>query len=82
MKTLNSAILIVIMAQFVPLASVTAQTLPVKVGDRVRVTVPDVGRREGTVWVLTTDSLVLRVSGEIYRSRSRSVRTSPNTAHG
>ncbi len=46
---------------FVPLASAKAQgPPPVKVGDRVRVTAPDVGRREGTVQLLTTDSLVMR----------------------
>ncbi len=56
----HATILVAILA-FVPLASATAQEPPpVKVGDRVRVTAPDVRRREGTVRLLTTDSLVLR----------------------
>ena len=57
----HATILVAILA-FVPLASVTAQEPPpVKVGDRVRVTAPDLGRREGTVQLLTTDSLVMRL---------------------
>ena len=56
----HATILVAILA-FVPLASATAQEPPpVKVGDRVRVTAPDVRRREGTVQLLTTDSLVMR----------------------
>jgi hypothetical protein len=59
----HAAILVAILA-FVPLASATAQVPPpVKVGDRVRVTAPDVRRREGTVQLLTTDSLVMRLPG-------------------
>ncbi len=55
----HATILVAIFA-FVPLASATAQEPPpVKVGDRVRVTAPDVRRREGTVQLLTTDSLVM-----------------------
>ncbi len=56
----HTTILVAILA-FVPLTSATAQEPPpVKVGDRVRVTAPDLGRREGTVQLLTTDSLVMR----------------------
>ena len=56
----HATILVAILA-FVPLTSATAQEPPpVKVGDRVRVTAPDLGRREGTVQLLTTDSLVMR----------------------
>jgi hypothetical protein len=56
----HATILVAILA-FVPLASAKAQVAPpVKVGDRVRVTAADVGRREGTVQLLTTDSLVMR----------------------
>ena len=56
----HATILVAVLA-FVPLASVTAQEAPpVKVGDRVRVTAPGVRRREGTVQLLTTDSLVMR----------------------
>ncbi len=56
----HTTILVAILA-FVPLASATAQEPPpVKVGDRVRVTAPDLRRREGTVQLLTTDSLVMR----------------------
>ena len=55
----HATILVAILA-FVPLTSATAQVPPpVKVGDRVRVTAPDVRRREGTVQLLTTDSLVM-----------------------
>ncbi len=56
----HATILVAILA-FVPLTSATAQEPPsVKVGDRVRVTAPDLRRREGTVQLLTTDSLVMR----------------------
>ncbi len=56
----HATILVAILA-FTPLTSATAQEPPpVKVGDRVRVTAPDVRRREGTVQLLTTDSLVMR----------------------
>ncbi len=59
----HATILVAILA-FVPLASATAQVPPpIKVGDRVRVTAPDLRRREGTVQLLTTDSLVLVVRG-------------------
>ncbi len=55
----HATILVAILA-FVPLASATAQEPPpVKVGDRVRVTAPDV-RSAGIVQLLTTDSLVMR----------------------
>ncbi len=47
-----------------PFSSVTAQEQPppVKVGDRVRVTAPDMGirNRDGTLRLLDTDSLVMR----------------------
>ncbi len=57
---MRHATMLVAILAFVP-ASATAQAPPpVKVGDRVRVTAPDVGRREGTVQLLTTDSLVIR----------------------
>ncbi len=56
----HATVLVAILA-FVPLTSATAQEPPpVKVGDRVRVTAPDLRRREGTVQLLTTDSLVMR----------------------
>ncbi len=56
----QATILVAILA-FVPLTSATAQEPPpVKVGDQVRVTATDLGRREGTVQLLTTDSLVMR----------------------
>ena len=55
----HAPILVTILA-FVPLVSATAQEPPpVKVGDRVRVTAPDV-RSAGIVQLLTTDSLVMR----------------------
>ncbi len=55
----HATILVAILA-FVPLASATAQEPPpVKVGDRMRVTAPDLRGREGTVQLLTTDSLVM-----------------------
>ncbi len=58
---MRHATMLVVILAFVPLASATAQVPPpVKVGDRVRVTAPDLGRREGTVRLLTTDSLVMR----------------------
>ncbi len=61
---MRHATMLVAILAFVPLASATAQEPPpVKVGDRVRVTAPDVGRREGTVQLLTTDSLVMRLPG-------------------
>ncbi len=55
----HAPILVTILA-FVPLTRITAQEPPpVKVGDRVRVTAPDV-RSAGIVQLLTTDSLVMR----------------------
>ena len=51
---------------FAPLTRVTAQEPPpVKVGDRVRVTVPDMGvrNRDGTLQLLDADSLVMRPNG-------------------
>ena len=62
----HATVLVAILA-FVPLASATAQEPPpVKVGDRVRVTAPDLGRRVGTVQLLTTDSLVMRLEYSIW----------------
>ena len=61
---MSHATMLVAILAFVPLTSATAQVPPpVKVGDRVRVTAPDVRRREGTVQLLTTDSLVMRLPG-------------------
>ncbi len=55
----HATVLVAILA-FVPLTRITAQEPPpVKVGDRVRVTTPDV-RSAGIVQLLTTDSLVMR----------------------
>ena len=51
---------------FAPLTRVTAQEPPpVKVGDRVRVTIPDMGvrNRDGTLRLLDADSLVMRPNG-------------------
>ena len=57
---MRHAIVLLAIIAFVPLASATAQEPPpVKVGDRVRVTAPDV-RSAGIVQLLTTDSLVMR----------------------
>ncbi len=56
---MHHATFLVAILAFVPLASATAQEPPpVKVGDRVRVTAPDV-RSAGIVQLLTTDSLVM-----------------------
>ncbi len=56
---MRHATMLVAILAFVPLASATAQEPPpVKVGDRVRVTAPDV-RSAGIVQLLTTDSLVM-----------------------
>ncbi len=58
---MRHATILVAILSFVPLTSATAQEPPpVKVGDRVRVTAPYVRSREGTVQLLTTDSLVMR----------------------
>ena len=56
----HAAILVAVLVS-TRLTSIAAQeTLPVKVGDRVRITATDLGRREGTVQLLTTDSLVMQ----------------------
>ncbi len=55
----HATILVAILA-FVPTSATAQEPPPVKVGDRVRVTTPDVRRRQGTVQLLTTDSLVMR----------------------
>ncbi len=60
----HATILVAIVA-FVPLASATAQEPPpVKVGDRVRVTAPDLGihKQEGRFVVIHADTLVVAVA--------------------
>ncbi len=60
----HATILVAILA-FVPLASATAQEAPpVKVGDRVRVTAPDLGlyKQAGRLEALRADTLVVAVA--------------------